>query len=355
MRIAVVSISTPSIGTPTGADRVPAHVDGLVTALTAGHDVVVHPAALGEEGALADELPRLADALVRTWRAERPDVVHAQASVAGLAAGAAARELDLPLVLSLPDVHGDPGAATAAVARRADRVLVASAHQARGLVRAGVPRAIIRVVPPGVDADALTPEGAVLDRGVDPRLVAVGGIGPGSGIEDVLSALRLVPAVQLVVAAGTGTWTAADARRCRRRVDAAGVADRVRLVGGVGSGDAGPLLRSADLVVHVPREPAAGLPVLSAMACGRPVIASTVGVLPDLVVDQVTGVLVSPGRPGELGRAVARLLAQPSMPVAFGIAGRDRVLARFSWERIGATVSDVLHELLSERRGAPTR
>ena len=38
-----------------------------------------------------------------------------------------------------------------------------------------------------------------------------------------------------------------------------------------------------------------------------------------------------------------------------GEPGRDRVLARFSWERIGATVSDVLHELLSERRGAPTR
>jgi glycosyltransferase involved in cell wall biosynthesis len=63
------------------------------------------------------------------------------------------------------------------------------------------------------------------------------------------------------------------------------------------------------------------------MASGRPVVASRVGGLPDLVEDGVTGLLVPPGDPRALAQALFTLLADPAKAEAFGRAGRAR------WER----------------------
>ncbi|MDN5861139.1 MAG: glycosyltransferase family 4 protein, partial [Pseudonocardia sp.] len=368
MRIAMVSIGTDA---DDGMDRTGSGAGTLLAALCARHDVVVdteegdvavpagarvrrHAVMQSGTGRLAERLPRLAESLELAWRTERPDLVYVPGSAVALAAGAAVRELGLPLVLSLhaADPRG-PGAAATAVARCADRVLVTSREQAAGLVRSGVRRSVTRVVPPGVDVRSLGPDGTVMRRGNRPRLVTTCGIGRDSGVDDVIAALRILPAAELFVACGPGLGEQGRAElvRCRRAAAEAGVARRVHLVA-ITLDALGPLLRSADVVVDVPRHRARGRAVLEAMACGRPVVASDMAPLNELVVDEVTGLLVAPGRPAELGRAVARLLGQPSLPTAFGIAGRDRVLARYSWERVGAAVSAVLGEAVDARRPA---
>ena len=94
-----------------------------------------------------------------------------------------------------------------------------------------------------------------------------------------------------------------------------------------------------------------GLPMalLEAMAHGRPVVATRVGGVPDLVTDGRDGVLVDAGDPAALASAVAALLADPERAAALGRAARGRV-ADMSPERVAERVDAIYREVL--RRAA---
>ena len=91
------------------------------------------------------------------------------------------------------------------------------------------------------------------------------------------------------------------------------------------AGDLGP--REA-----LDRAPAPGL--AEAMAHGRPVVASAVGGLRDLVVDGETGLVVPPGDVAALRAALERLLADPELRRRLGAAARERARTRLSWETV---------------------
>jgi glycosyltransferase involved in cell wall biosynthesis len=246
-------------------------------------------------------------------------------------------------------------AAECAVASRVDRVIATCTDEMFELARLGAPRRRTTVVPCGVDTAAFAPEGPVFPRGGRTRLVVLGRLVRRKGVDEVIAALRRLPDVELLVAGGPDTPEALDrdpdAARLRAVAEACGVADRVRLLGGVARADVPALLRSADAVVCVPWYEPFGIVPLEAMACGRTVVASAVGGIQDTVVDQVTGLLVPPRRPDVLAGALRRLLAAPTQALAFGIAGRDRVLARYGWDRIADSTLAVYEEVLAERAG----
>jgi glycosyltransferase involved in cell wall biosynthesis len=75
------------------------------------------------------------------------------------------------------------------------------------------------------------------------------------------------------------------------------------------------------------------LVVLEAMEAGRPVIASRVSGIPEVVVDGETGWLVPPEDPRVLARCIREALSDPAERRRRGLAGRERVLARFRPER----------------------
>jgi glycosyltransferase involved in cell wall biosynthesis len=70
------------------------------------------------------------------------------------------------------------------------------------------------------------------------------------------------------------------------------------------------------------------------MAHARPVVASAVGGLKDLVVDEETGLLVPPGDPAALRGALERLLGDRELRRRLGAAGRERARERFSWDAV---------------------
>ncbi len=90
-----------------------------------------------------------------------------------------------------------------------------------------------------------------------------------------------------------------------------------------------------------------GLPnaALEAMAAGLPVIATRVGGVPEVVVDEVTGLLVPPGDSNALAEAIVRLLQDPDGRQAMGQAGRERVRAHFSVERMVRETEALYEEL----------
>jgi len=74
--------------------------------------------------------------------------------------------------------------------------------------------------------------------------------------------------------------------------------------------------------------------ILEAMAAGKPVVATPVGGVPELVVEGVTGLLVPPRAPERLARAILDLLQQPDVAQEMGRNGRNRVRQHYSQRRM---------------------
>jgi glycosyltransferase involved in cell wall biosynthesis len=94
------------------------------------------------------------------------------------------------------------------------------------------------------------------------------------------------------------------------------------------------LYRRAAIFVLPSRSEGFGVVVAEAMAFGKPVVASRVGGLAELVVDETTGILVPPRRPDLLRAALERLLADSELRHRMGLAGRERMKSLCSWERV---------------------
>jgi glycosyltransferase involved in cell wall biosynthesis len=90
-----------------------------------------------------------------------------------------------------------------------------------------------------------------------------------------------------------------------------------------------------------------GVVCAEAMAHGRPVVASAVGGLLDLVVDGETGVLVPPGDVGALRRALERLLGDGELRRRMGQAARTRIRTRFSWDAVTSATIELYERALA--------
>jgi glycosyltransferase involved in cell wall biosynthesis/phosphoheptose isomerase len=325
-----------------------------------------------EEIAKDELLPHMdafAAELERSWRAERPDVVHAHFWMSGYAALAAAATLGLPVVqtfhaLGTVKRRYQGGMDTSPprriwieteIARRAGRILPTCSDEVFELMRMGAQSERLTVVPCGVDLGLFSPEGPVAACGEGRRLLYVGRLVQRKGVGNVISALTEMPGVELVIAGGPERKLLGEDPEARRLIELAegrGVAERVRLLGRIGREELPALLRSADAVVSVPWYEPFGIVPLEAMACGVPVIASAVGGMIDSVVDGRTGVHVPPRDPERLAEAGRDLLADPQRCRAYGAAGARRVRRLYDWRRVAAQVLDVYDEVA---KPAPAR
>jgi D-inositol-3-phosphate glycosyltransferase len=308
------------------------------------------PAPLSEDK-LTSHVREFGDKLARRWNRARPDVAHAHSWTSGLAALAAARERDIRVVQSFGSLavaeqrHRMAVAGGAArirletcIARSADAVLAGTSAQAAQFIRMGVPRAAVTVVPAGVDTERFSPDGPVAERSQRPRLLAVAPLDDGQGLDVLVRMLSGVPEAELVIAGGpprARLRSRPTYRTLMRLARSLGVHSRLSFTGEVSPADLPALLRSADLLVSAAPYDPHGVITLAAMACGTPVAVCAADGNRDAVLDETTGLLVAPGRPGLLAQRVRRLLAAPMRLEAFGIAAADRASARYSWDRIG--------------------
>ena len=113
-------------------------------------------------------------------------------------------------------------------------------------------------------------------------------------------------------------------------IDRLGLSDRVRQAGHVADADLPAIYTLADLFVQPSLIEGFGLPVLEAMSCGAPVVASNTSSLPEVVGD--AGLLADPRDPASLGAALASVLADADSRERLRAAGLARA-AEFSWDR----------------------
>ncbi|NUQ37426.1 MAG: glycosyltransferase family 4 protein [Caldilineales bacterium] len=171
-------------------------------------------------------------------------------------------------------------------------------------------------------------------------LLAVGRLVERKGypfLIEALARLRHRPNLRLILV-GEGHERAAIEARIRT----SGLEDRVTLAGRVSDDDLQRLYQSCQMFILPAIIDSAGdtemlgMVLLEAMRYRKPVIASAVGGIPDIVTDGETGLLVAPQDPEALAAAIARLLDDPDLAQRLGDAGYEHARARFSWEAIEA-------------------
>lgn len=276
--------------------------------------------------------PRAFSRLLRRARRERPGILHTHlvhADFHGLPAGRLAR---VPVLVSTK--HGFNAfrdgkafaAADRAVASLADVHVAISAGLVRYLAESeGYDPSRFEVVHYGIEAG---PEPPPLPGG--PRLAIVGRLIPIKGHDVLLGALagarEQVPDLALEIA-GEGQLEP----ELRATVARLGLDDAVTFLGRVAP--VTPVLERAGVVVVPSFGEGFGLVALEAMERGRPVIASAVGGLSEIVDDGRTGILVPAGDVDALAEAIVELASDAARATAMGSAGRARALDEFSQER----------------------
>ncbi|MDQ4040195.1 MAG: glycosyltransferase [Actinomycetota bacterium] len=270
--------------------------------------------------------------LAALFRRERAVAVHLNSSKVGLLGRVAAWMARVPVRIFT--VHGwafaahHGRAATAyRLAERAARpfgtVVICPAQDIRrmGIRARTCDERHSVVIANAVDAAAVPL--AAPDTGT-PTIVSVGRLHEPKDFVTLARALRAVPRGQFRAdIVGDGP----DRPAVEAELRAGGLDDVVELVGE--RADVPERLAGAAVFVLSSRSECMPISVLEAMAAGLPVVASAVGGLPEMVVDGETGVLVPPGDPEALGRALARLVADPQERRRMGAAGRRRVEEHF--------------------------
>jgi glycosyltransferase involved in cell wall biosynthesis len=307
-----------------------------------------------------------AEFLDAQWVTDAPDVAHAYFWMSGLATQLAARSRDIPTVQTFRTlgvaerrhhVQGENAEARLKLekllAKQADWVVATCTDELFDLIHLGRSRARMSVVPCGVDVDTFTTEGPVAARSERPRILAVGKILPCNGFDTMIEALPGIPDAEYVIVGSPEGGRLDDdpeVRRLRALAARLAVSDRVVFSGALAHADMPAMLRSADVVTCTPTYESFGLVPLEAMACGVPVVASAVGGMVDTVVDDVTGRLVMPQRPRECAEAVTGILRDSFLGRSFGLAGRDRACARYSWDRVADDTCRVYERIVAATR-----
>ena len=187
--------------------------------------------------------------------------------------------------------------------------------------------------------ELLIPEGDVI-------IFALGRIVLKKGFDLLLQALPLVqekvPNVTVIIG-GDG----ADLRRLKMLVKELGVSASVRFPGTINRPDVPAYFHLCDIftlpAIFDPKGNVDGCPnvILEAMACGKPVVASNISGIPVIVKEGETGILVKEKTVSELASALIALLTDKTKREQFGLAGQQRILNEFTWEKASEKIKDV--------------
>jgi L-malate glycosyltransferase len=290
--------------------------------------------------------------LRRRMRRDGVGLVHVNGFSALAAVGPVARLAGLPCVLHLRDLRFPAGVARL-LTRTVTAMIVPSCAVADAVRQAGlaVGRGGLHIVPNGIDVDAFAARAepgalrAELGLADDaPLLLVAAQIVPWKGHERFLRAFAQMndPTATAVIA---GADLFGDHPGCVERLQALaaelGVADAVRFLGN--RDDMPTLMRDADvLVVPSDAEPF-GRVALEAMSVGTPVVGLKAGGLPEVVEQNVTGLLTEPDA---LADAMRTLLADAHLRHRMGRAARKDVRQRFSIHAHAAAVGNVYAALV---------
>jgi D-inositol-3-phosphate glycosyltransferase len=328
------------------------------------------PAVARSRNELSQDIPLMRQAL-REWPAEAYDVIHAHYWISGAVGRQWAAEKGIPFVQMFHTIERTKGRLIGngytenkqrsgeeeALGRQADALTVGSGRDRESLISDyGIPQEKIHVVPGGVNPHIFSPRSPDLARrraGLAKCRVAlfVGRIEPVKGLETLIQALAHLRreggdhcSWRVVLIGGN-----ADSRQAKENGDLAGaqtndsyidhihklaldlgMADRLTFLGPKPQEFLADYYAGADCCVFPSVYETFGLAVIEALACGGVVVASDIGGYPQILSEEKAGLLVPPGDPNALARALDRVCTDSALRE--GLRRRaPEVGRRFSW------------------------
>lgn len=334
--------------------------DGSIRSQLEGLDVQTHNFSIEDERDLRAVLR--ARSLMQAGGFE---IVHTHMLRADLLGGMAARLAKVPVIVSTVYAIGDFRRARR---RRSDRILdaacnalptqfvaVSEAVRHDCIERAGIAPDQVTVIRTGIDLPP-RPEPEDVERfrrqhriAANHRLVVtLARLSYEKGIDTLIDAAttlrRICPNVRLLVL-GDGP----DREALRRHIYELGLADIITL-GGFHE-DVWPALFASDIVCLPSKSEGMPNALLEAMAADRPIVATSVGGIPEALTHEENGLLVPPERPELLANAMGRLLDDAELARRLGQAARDTVETRFTAQQVARAYAHFYEMLLMRRRG----
>jgi glycosyltransferase involved in cell wall biosynthesis len=230
--------------------------------------------------------------------------------------------------------------------RRVKLVRCLTEGDALDAMKYGCQRDKIRVVPNFIDTDLFSPKG-----GGDENLVAwVGRFVPEKGLPDLVRAAKAVVArnkdVKFLLV-GDGPTKG----RIQQMVHDLDLSRNFTFTGTIRHSDVARLLAGAAMFVMPSYREGMPFALLEAMSCAKPVVGSDISGIRDLVNDGKNGLLVKPGNPEALAKAISELLGDPLLRDRFGQSSRHLILDNYSKEVVMKQVEQIYHEVIDAASG----
>lgn len=301
---------------------------------------------------------RVLAALRTTFREQRPDIVHGYLPAAYVLGAVAARSAGVPVMIASRRGLTAFSGALLPIGKIANRIIdlqICNSEAVReyAIAREGLERERTRVVHNGIDI----PHGAQAAtlpsewNGSGPRAVMVANLRHYKGHPQVLEAVARVakahPDFRLVLV-GDGV----ESERLIHQSRELGIDRNVVFAGR--RRDAAKLMGAFDFSVLGSSQEGFPNVIMESLACGVPVVSTAVGGVEELITDGVNGRLVPFGDVVAMAGAISWMIEHPDERKRMGAAGRERVAAEFSTERMISATEEIYDELLSRRsRRAP--
>jgi glycosyltransferase involved in cell wall biosynthesis len=340
---------------PVGTLRIErAPVTGPAMARRAGYLAFALGRAMGAgraDAAMTRDLG-VASALLRVPRSARPPLVYESH---GYAPDVAAALPELVAAASPPGRAklGRLARREARVWRAAEGYVTITSGLADEMRAKLGPRDRLAIIP---DGTRLAENGEGMAPARDPRRTPVvayaGHLYAWKGVDVLLEAIAAVPEVEGLIAGGHEAE--ADLARLKSLAASLGIQKRVTFTGMVPPSQVGKLLRSADVLV-LPNPPSAistrftsPLKLFEYMAAGRPIVASDLPAIREVLEDKVTALLVPAGDAPGIAAAVRRLIAEPALGERLARAAA-RAVPDYSWDRRAERIEALLRQVTSPR------
>ena len=235
--------------------------------------------------------------------------------------------------------------------RFADRLVAVSEGVQERLLSNGIPPARIRLIRCGIDLDDVGEAGGSRAEvrqqlGLTPADWVIGNIARADPVKDQMTLLEAAipmmqsdPSINLVIV-GEGL----ERPELAARALAAGVEEQVRLLGRVSN--ARTLMPGFDVYVLSSRMEGVPLSMLEAMAARRPVVATRVGGIPEVVEDGLSGLLVPESAPERLRETIGLLRGDGALAERLAVGGRRRVEQVYDARATSRELADLYFELL---------
>ncbi len=251
-----------------------------------------------------------------------------------------------------------------AVVAEADGIIAECPQDATDLVELyGADRGRLTVIPCGYDPAEFEPiDRAAARRQLGwppdvPIVLQLGRMVPRKGIETVIRSVAYLGRrhglhCRLAIVGGESRQPDPAATPEIGRLQAIcrelGVAEQVTFVGSRGRSELATYYSAADVFVTTPWYEPFGITPLEAMACGLPVIGSSVGGIKMTVADGHTGYLVPPRDPAALADRLAVLLSDRQLCSSMGLRGRQRAARWFTWDRVTRSIERLYVDVVQQ-------